>query len=92
MEPPKVTDIPLYQLLLTFRCEILPNFTRWGWGAVTEGICDHIDPRGVVPPDPVRDRIHKLEVVRESAGGDLVIVIWVAPSTEPARRGVVEDT
>jgi len=39
----------------------------------------------------VGDRVDDFEVVRKGACSDLVVVGRVPPSTEPARRGIVED-
>ena len=90
LEPRKVADVPLNQLPLTVRSEVLPHFAYRGRSTITEGIGDY-DLRGVVPPDPMGDGIGELEIVREGTSGDLEIVIWVAPSPEPALRGIVED-
>jgi len=90
LEPPEVADVPTDQRLHAGRSEVVPERVWSGRSAVTKGIgvsaaC------GVVPSDPVGDGINDLEVVRKCTGSDLVVVSWVAPSTEPARRGIVED-
>ena len=91
LEPLKVTDVSLDQRLLTGWSEVLPHFTRRRGSTVTEGVSDIIDLHGVAPPDFVGDRIGDFEVVRKGTSGDLEIIIRVAPSTEPTRRGIVED-
>jgi len=39
----------------------------------------------------VGDGVDDFEVVRKGAGSNLVVVGRVTPSTEPTRRGIVED-
>ena len=78
------------QRLLTGRSEVVPEGIWSGRSAVTEGV-GIATSCSVVPSDLVGDRVDDLEAVRESTGGDLVIVGRVAPSTEPTRRGIVED-
>ena len=90
LEPPEVADVPIDQQIPAGRSEVGPESIRSTRSAVTKGIrvgayC------GVVPSDLVGDGVSDLEVVRKGTGGDLVIVSWVTPSTEPARRGRVED-
>ena len=86
----KVTDVPLNQSLLTGRGEVVPQCVWSGRSAIAEGI--GVDAsRGIVPPDLVGDGIDDLKVFRKGAGGDLVIISWVAPSTKSALRGIVED-
>ena len=45
----------------------------------------------VVPADSVGNRVGKVEVLGESASGDLEIIIGVTPSTHSARGGRIED-
>ena len=85
-----VTNVSADHRLLTGRSKIVPDSTRSGRGAIAEGI--RIAARsGEVPSDLVRDGVGDREVFCEGTGGDLVIVSWVTPSTEPAGRGIVED-
>ena len=58
--------------------------------AVTEAIGDVVY-FGVIPSDLVGDRVDGVKAVRKCAGGDLVVVGRVAPPTEPALRGIVEE-
>ena len=90
LEPPEITDVPTDQRLHTGRSEVVPERVWSTRSAVTKGI-GVAASCGVVPSDPVRDGINDLEVVRKCTGSDLIIVSRVAPSTEPARRGIVED-
>ena len=91
LESLEVTDVPLDHRIPNSRSEVGPEFLRRAGSTVAEGI-DYIESRGVVPSEPVGDRVGELELLRsKGASGDLIVVIWVTPSTEPARRVIVED-
>ena len=86
----EVTDVPLYQRLLTGRSEVVPYGIWSGRSAVTERI-DVSASCGVVPSDLVGDGVDDFEIVCKCAGSDLVIVSRVAPSTEPTFRAIAEN-
>lgn len=46
---------------------------------------------GEVPADVVWDGVGDEDVL-EAAGGDLVVVIWVAPTSNPVKGGVGKDS
>ena len=83
LEPHEVTDESVDHPLPNGWSEVHPH-SSWDGGS---GVGDF----GVIPCDRVGDRIHDFEVFRERAGGDLVAVSWITPSTEPARPRITED-
>ena len=80
----------LNQRLDTGRSEVGPKGIWSGGSPVSKNITAKT-LRGVIPSDLVRDWVNGHKVVREGTSGDLVIVSWVTPPTESARRGIVED-
>lgn len=71
-----------------------------GQGGLRRGAVGRVSPRregigvrervkGVVPPDVVGVRVHP-DFILETAGGDLVVVLGVAPATNTMRRAVEE--
>jgi len=90
LEPLKITDIPLDQRLPSCGSDVLPQGVCSGRSVVFEGI-GIVESCGVVPSNPVGDGVDDFEVLGKGPSGDLVIVSRVAPPTEPALWGIVED-
>ena len=90
LEPPEVANVPTDHRLHAGRSEVCPEGFCRTRSAVTKGIRVSASV-GVIPSERVGDGVNDLEVVRKCTGSDLVVVSRVAPSTEPARRRIVED-
>jgi hypothetical protein len=86
----KVTNVSTDERLLALPSKVVPESIRCGRGSIAERI-SACALRGVVSSDRVGDGVSDFKVIRKGAGCDLVVIGWVTPSTEPARRGVVED-
>lgn len=76
-----VTGEPLDQLLLTSLSYISPRIIRRRGSAIAVKIGVRFS-EGTVPSDLVGDGVDEVEAFRKGAGGDLVIVVFVAPSPE----------
>jgi len=82
--------VSLNHLFLTSGSEVVPHGIWGGRSAVTKGITVAA-PFSVVPSDLVGYGVDEFKVVRKGTGSDLVVVIRVAPSTEPGRWRIIED-
>ena len=90
VEASEVTTETVDQRVPDLCGEVVPERKGSRGSAVAEGISD-ISVISVVPADSVGNRVGKVEVLGESASGDLEIIIGVTPSTHSARGGRVED-
>jgi len=81
LEADKVASEAVYHCLDAFRGEERVERLGYGWGSVSEAAAT--GHRGVVPADAVWGRVGPFKVESEGSGRDLVIVLRVAPSTEP---------
>jgi len=90
VETDEVTNESVDQIIPLLLGEVVPERKGSSRGAITEGISD-IGVIGVVPSDFVGNGVGKLEVLGKGTGGDLEIIVGVAPSTESNCGRIIED-